>query len=191
MSVIFQSGQFEYQLPTAVGAEVGSVIELQENGALAFAPGGARVAYTGLCSIDFTGTVLANCVLTITTSGPQASIYLSAPTSGPTQVLQFDIDDSAPQWGSLVNANPAIPAELLPSGIAATGVVSLVRTAPDVALKQLFISLVGVVAPLGQGLISLNAVEPLAAGTYVLGGIAQVYAEGVPSSVYLGSYMLA
>lgn len=187
MSVIFQSGQFEYQLPTALGASPGAAITLQPDGSLGFSP-----AYAGLCSIDFSGTVLANCGLTISTCGSVAQVFLSAPTSGETRVLQFAIDGSGPQWGSLVNANPAIPAALLPVGAAALGVVALLKNdGGGIALKQLYVSLTGTGTTLAPGLISLSAVLPLEAGTYVLGGLAQLSPDGAPQSVYLGSYVRA
>lgn len=183
MSIIFQSGVFEYQLPSVVGGAIGSAMVSSNSGV------GFSELYSGTCSVNFTGPVLQGCTLTISTCGRMAYVFLTAPSG---ETLSFDVDNSNPQWGSLVDVNPTIPASLLPSGAAALGMVALLKTAGGaIALRQLYVSLTGTGLAIPAGLISLSAVDPLEAGTYALGGIAQLSLDGATKSVYLGSYLIA
>jgi len=181
MSVLFQSGVFEYQLPTLAGVPAGSSIVASNSGSLSFSE-----VYSGTCSVDFTGPVLAGCTLTIATCGRLAHVFLSAPSG---EVLRFTVSGSTPQWGSLVNVEPAIPASLLPAGVAALGCLPLME-AGSAALTTLWASLVGTGTQLAAGLISMNSATELQAGTYVIGGNAQLSSDGSPTSAYLGSYVL-
>lgn len=184
MSALFQSGAFEYQLPTAVGASTGATIALQENGVLGFSQ-----SYTGLCNVNFTQPVIGGCTLSIVACGKTAQVFITAPDSG---ALWFAVDGSLPTWGSLTNLSVPIPDSLLPVGSVTLGVIPMLSLIGEsFGIQTLYVSMTGVGSGLPPGVISLNSVTAIQSGTYLLGALAQVNGNGAAQTVCLGSYMIA
>lgn len=180
MSALFQSGRFEYQLPTAVGAADGAPIVLQSSGSLAFSQ-----PFTATCSLSFGFHVLDGLTLTITTCGPIASAIISAPVGS---TLEFDLDSPA-VWGYLDEVVPPIPASLFAEGTATLGVLPLRKVAGDnQGWTTLTVCITNSEGVFIDNIISFNAPDTLTEGTYIFGGRAQELPSGAARSLFLGSY---